>query len=69
MLALQLKALLESLGHSVVGPAASLKQALKMVREQEIDAALLDIRLTDGDSIPAAEVLRIAIFRSPSQPG
>ncbi len=57
MLALQLKALLESRGHSVVGPAASLKQALKIVREQEIDAALLDIRLTDGDSIPAAEVL------------
>jgi CheY-like chemotaxis protein len=57
MVALQLKALLESLGHSLVGPAASLEQALALIQSDEIDAALLDLKLADGDSIPAAEVL------------
>ena len=34
MVALQLKALLESLGHSVVGPAASLEQALALIQQR-----------------------------------
>jgi DNA-binding LytR/AlgR family response regulator len=55
--ALQLKALVESQGHSVAGPAASLGDALTLIQREEIDAAFLDIRLVDGDSIPAAEVL------------
>jgi DNA-binding response OmpR family regulator len=57
-LALQLKMLVENQGHSVSGPAASLKRALILIQEDDIHAALLDIRLADGDSIPAAELLQ-----------
>ncbi len=58
MIALQLKALVESQGHSVAGPVASLKEALGVIQSEEFDAALLDFGLGDGDSIPAAELLQ-----------
>ena len=58
MVALELKALLESQGHSVAGPVASLEQALALIQHEEIDAALLDFGLGDGNAIPAAELLQ-----------
>lgn len=58
MVALALKALLESQGHSVAGPAASLEQALALIQNEQIDAALLDFGLADGNAIKAAELLR-----------
>jgi PAS domain S-box-containing protein len=58
-IALQLKSMVESQGHSVAGPAASPERALGLIREGGIDAALLDIRLGDSDSVRVAEYLLI----------
>ncbi|MGO9546491.1 MAG: PAS domain S-box protein [Rhodomicrobium sp.] len=52
--ALQLKALIEGRGHTVAGPAARIKDAEQLIEKGEFDAALLDIRLADGNVMPIA---------------
>jgi len=43
---------------TVIGPAATLNQAMKFIESsQNIDAAVLNIELADGDVFPAAERL------------
>lgn len=48
---------LESLGAHVVGPAASLEAALRLVQSETVDLALLDIRVQDEDVFPVAQAL------------
>ncbi len=55
--ALQLKALIEAQGHIAVGPAARIKDAERLIEKGEFDAALLDIKLADGDVLPIASRL------------
>lgn len=55
---LQLKTILEALGHEVVGPATGPDEALALAEADGLEAAVLDIRLEDRDSFPVADRLR-----------
>jgi DNA-binding response OmpR family regulator len=48
LVAMELRYVLEDLGHEVVGTAADARTALNLVRETEVDLALVDIHLSDG---------------------
>ena len=48
LVAMELRFVLEDLGHEVVGVAPTARQARDCVRETEIDLALVDIHLSDG---------------------
>lgn len=58
MIALYLEDLIADQGHTPVGPAMRLEQALPLARDEQLDAALLDVNLGDANSFPAAEILR-----------
>ena len=47
---------LRELGHTVVGPAASVDEALRLLSQQPVDAAILDISL--GDKTTSEPVAR-----------
>ncbi len=47
-------------GGQVAGPAASVQQALAFIETMPIDAAILDVNLSDGDISPVAEILLAA---------
>lgn len=48
LVAMELRFVLEDLGHEVVGTAADATSARNLVRENEVDLALVDIHLSDG---------------------
>lgn len=48
LVAMELRFVLEDLGHEVVDICATARSALNTVRETEIDLALVDIHLSDG---------------------
>ena len=48
LVAMELRFVLEDLGHEVVGVAATAKAARDLVRETEVDLALVEIHLSDG---------------------
>jgi DNA-binding response OmpR family regulator len=48
LVAMELRFVLEDLGHQVMGVAATGKAAQALVRENDVDLALVDIHLSDG---------------------
>ena len=48
LVAMELRFVLEDLGHQVVGTASEAATARDIVRETEVDLALVDIHLSDG---------------------
>ena len=56
-IALDLTWTVQDAGGRVVGPVARVAEALEAVEQGEIDAAILDVNLKDGDSTPVAEAL------------
>lgn len=48
IVAMELRFVLEDLGYEVVGSAADARTARNMVKETEVDLALVDIHLSDG---------------------
>ena len=48
LVAMELRFVLEDLGHKVVGVASTSKSAQTLARENEVDLALVDIHLSDG---------------------
>ena len=58
LIGMQLKKDLNCLGHDVIGPAPNVKKALKMLSENQISFAILDINLTNEESYPVAKILR-----------
>ncbi|GAA0644439.1 response regulator [Brevundimonas lenta] len=48
LVAMEMRFVLEDLGHEVVGTAADAKSALDLVKENDVDLALVDIHLSDG---------------------
>jgi DNA-binding response OmpR family regulator len=48
---------LKETGWEAVGPVPSLDAALRLAREQRLDAAILDVRLRDADIYPVASLL------------
>jgi DNA-binding response OmpR family regulator len=56
-IALALAANVQDAGGSIVGPAATVKEALALLDVQPLAAAILDVNLSDGDIGPVAELL------------
>ena len=48
LVAMELRFVLEDLGHEVAGSAADARTARNIVRETDVDLALVDIHLSDG---------------------
>lgn len=48
LVAMELQFVLEDLGHEVIGIAADARTARNLVRETDVDLALVDIHLSDG---------------------
>jgi DNA-binding response OmpR family regulator len=57
LLALDMAQTLEDAGYEVVGPATSVKEALRILERAECDAALLDMNLRNETSEPIAHAL------------
>ncbi|GLS20980.1 response regulator [Labrys miyagiensis] len=57
MITLVVEEVLKELGCLIVGPANKLEAALRLARQEEIDAAILDITIRGGQVFPVAEVL------------
>lgn len=58
IVALDIESVLQRLGCEVVGPVARLEPAIRMAREEALDAAVLDVNL-DGESVgPVVQELR-----------
>jgi CheY-like chemotaxis protein len=57
-LALEMSTLLKREGAQTIGPAASLRQALKLVRGEILHAAVLDVNLGEGDAYSVARELQ-----------
>ena len=57
LVAMDLDTLLSSAGYEVVGPVGSVRQALGLIDGNPLDAALLDVNVTDGHVFPAADAL------------
>ena len=54
LVALDLSEIVESLGGRVVGPIASVAEAIARVRQEHVAAAILDANLLDRDVTPLA---------------
>jgi DNA-binding response OmpR family regulator len=58
LVAMLLEDMLAGLGYEVIGPAARLDEARRLLAREAIDAAILDVNLEDESSIPLAEELQ-----------
>ena len=58
LVAMLLETILEDMGCTPVGPAATVDDGLKMATEEELDAALLDVNVAGRQVFPVAEVLK-----------
>ena len=58
IIALEIAATLMDVGYTVLGPVASVTQALALLDADKPDAALLDLRLLDSLATPVAAALR-----------
>jgi DNA-binding NtrC family response regulator len=57
VIALDLTDMLESAGATVIGPAATVREALRLAMSEAVDRALLDFNLADGEVTPVLELL------------
>ena len=57
IIALDLQDAVEDANAQVIGPAATVREALDLVHTHIVDAAILDANLPDGDVTPVAEEL------------
>jgi len=68
MMAMDLKQELQSLGCEVAGPVGRRDQALALAETEQLDGALLDINLNNGDTIEVARFCIRVACRSRSSP-
>jgi len=54
---LDLKKILENMGHKVVAEASDGQKAIELARENEIDLAILDIKMPGMDGLDVAKIL------------
>jgi DNA-binding response OmpR family regulator len=70
IIAAELAAAIAEAGGQVVGPVASVSEALALLERETVHAAILDVRLVDGDVSPIAELLLqrgvVVVFHSAS---
>lgn len=57
IIAMMLEDMITELGGIVVGPAATLESGLAFARNEELDGAILDVNLGEGNSSAIADVL------------
>lgn len=57
LIAMDLADLFETAGASVVGPAATVEEALRLLASEPVDRASLDFNLADGEATPVLDVL------------
>ncbi len=57
LIAAHYESILMDAGAEVVGPAATVEEATRLAEADRVSAALLDIRLTDGEVWPVASLL------------
>jgi DNA-binding response OmpR family regulator len=57
LVAMLLEDILENLGYTIVGPAATLEEGLSLATREPIDAAILDVNLNGARSFPIADAL------------
>lgn len=57
LIAMMIEDALADLGCEIVGPASSLEAAILLARDEEIDAAFLDVTIRGGQVFPVAEIL------------
>jgi len=57
MIALELEDMLEDLGHEVIGPAASVEEALDLLQQASPDAAVVDANLSGQSARPIVDAL------------
>ena len=57
LIAMDLADLFETAGADVIGPASTVKEALKLIRSQQVDRACLDFNLADGEVTPVLDLL------------
>lgn len=57
LIAVLLEEVLFSLGCTVVGPVSKLVAAVELAKEEQLDAAILDVTVRGGSIFPAAEIL------------
>ena len=60
LIALDLQDILQKAGAVVIGPASQLSNADSLVRHYRLDAAVLDVRLEIGTTLPLANRLAAA---------
>jgi two-component system, response regulator PdtaR len=58
LIAMDLETMLEQNGHRIVGPANSVDAALRLLRDERPDVAVLDVNLRGQPVTPVAERLR-----------
>jgi CheY-like chemotaxis protein len=58
LVAMLLEEILDDLGHTVVGPAASVQEGLTMAEGGHFDGAILDVNLNGARSYPIADLLK-----------
>lgn len=56
--ALDMSQMIEECGGTVVGPVARVDQALALAHSEDLDGAVLDVKLDGGFSYPVADELR-----------
>ena len=57
LLALTVASVIGASGHRVIGPVASARQAEEAARDEELDAAVFDLRVAGGTTASAMELL------------
>lgn len=57
MVAMMLEDMLSDLGHEIIGPAYNVSAGLALAQSAQIDIAILDVNLGDGDSSPIGDAL------------
>ncbi len=58
LVAALLEEMLESLGHEVIGPVATLEKAMVAAREAAADLAILDVNVRGRETYPVAAILQ-----------
>jgi len=57
LIALDLADMFEDAGATVIGPAATVREALSLLATERVDRAFLDFNLADGEVTPVLEML------------
>jgi AmiR/NasT family two-component response regulator len=60
LIAMEIAEVLENAGAQIVGPAASLTRAAKLIRQNGFDMAVVDVKLRDGEAYQLVEALQAA---------